>query len=117
MIFNLLIVGLPSCPNAYGRSRPILKGTTVKLQSRFGLSFQVPATIAHVVRPLMTAASGTASASAAVAAHPIDEKASAKVVSREEVWRRRNALRLACTRNQSWIAVDDAAPSRMPDVV
>src|SRR5262249_61528837 len=54
-------------------------------------------------------AMGSVSSSAAVAAQPIDEKASAKVASREEVWRRRNWLRLAWTRNQSWIAVAEAA--------
>jgi hypothetical protein len=48
-------------------------------------------------------------ASAAVAAHPIDENALAKVASRDEVWRRRNWLRRACIRNHSWIAVADAA--------
>src|SRR5262249_41756852 len=73
--------------------------------------------IAHVINPLTTAASGTANASAAVAAHPIEEKAAAKVASRDEVWRRRNALRLAWTRNQSWIAVDDAAPRSTPAAV
>ena len=52
---------------------------------------------------------GNASRSAAVAAQPIEEKASAKVASREDVWRRRNWLRRACTRNQSWIAVAEAA--------
>src|SRR5207248_6673818 len=57
----------------------------------------------------MTAATGTTSASAAVAAQPIEEKASAKVASRDEVWRRRNWLRRAWTRNQSWIAVAEAA--------
>src|ERR1700724_1056365 len=65
--------------------------------------------MAVVIRPLMTAAIGIASAIAAVAAHPIEEKASAKVASRDEVWRRRNWLRLACTRNQSWIDVAAAA--------
>src|ERR1700755_1424583 len=62
-----------------------------------------------VIAPVMTAASGIARTRAAVAAQPIDEKASAKVASRDEVWRRRNWLRLACTRNQSWIAVADEA--------
>src|SRR4051794_27411131 len=73
--------------------------------------------MADVIRPLMTAAMGTASASAAVAAHPIEEKASAKVATRDEVWRRRNWLRLACTRNQSWIAVADTVATMTPDVV
>ena len=67
-----------------------------------------------VIRPLTTRAIGIASASAAVAAHPIEEKASAKVASRDEVWRRRNWLRLACTRNQSWIAVAEAAAMMTP---
>src|SRR3954468_171539 len=63
--------------------------------------------MAAVIAPLMTAAIGTAMASAAVAAQPIEQKASANVATREEVWRRRNWLRLACTRNQSWIAAAD----------
>ena len=71
----------------------------------------------RVIRPLISAATGTASASAAVAAHPIEEKASAKVASRDEVWRRRNWLRLACTRNQSWIAVAEAAAMTTPSAV
>src|SRR5947209_19140603 len=61
--------------------------------------------------PLTIAAMGTASTRAAVAAHPIEEKASANVASRDEVWRRRNWLRRACTRNQSWIAVAEVAAS------
>ena len=72
---------------------------------------------AAVIRPLISAAIGIVSASAAVAAQPIEEKASAKVASRDEVWRRRNWLRLACTRNQSWIAVADAAATMMPSAV
>src|SRR5205085_1811441 len=56
-------------------------------------------------------------ASAGVAAHPIEEKASAKVASRDDVWRRWNWLRLACTRNQSWIEVADTAPMMTPDAV
>src|ERR1700760_4307868 len=62
-----------------------------------------------VIAPVMPAASGIARTGAAVAAQPIDEKASAKVASRDEVWRRRNWLRRACTRDQSWIAVAEAA--------
>jgi hypothetical protein len=71
---------------------------------RRGLIFHVAARIAAVIAPLMMAAIGIVTASAAVAAQPIEQKASAKVASRDEVWRRRNWLRLACTRNQSWIA-------------
>ena len=57
--------------------------------------------MATVITPLNTAAIGMVTASAAVAAQPIEQKASAKVASRDDVWRRRNWLRLACTRNQS----------------
>src|SRR5580700_4870020 len=85
--------------------------------SRRGLSFQVAATMAAVIKPVMTAAEGIDNASADVAAQPIEEKASAKVASREEVWRRRNWLRFACTRNQSWIAVAQAAPIMTPHAV
>ena len=41
-----------------------------------------------------------AAASAEVAAQAMDENASAKVAMREEVYRRRNWLRLACVRKQ-----------------
>src|SRR5215471_7650350 len=73
--------------------------------------------IAIVIAALIKDATGSASASAAVAAQPIEEKASAKVAMRDEVWRRRNWLRLACTRNHSWIAVADAAPMMTPAAV
>src|ERR1700729_2177420 len=54
---------------------------------------------------------------ATVAPHPIDEEASAKVASRDEVWRRRNWLRRACTRNHNCIAVADAAAVTTPNAV
>src|ERR1700716_4092966 len=73
--------------------------------------------MAVVMRPLTSPAIGIDSASAAVAAQPIEENASAKVASRDEVWRRRNWLRRACTRNQSWIAVGDAAATMTPEAV
>ena len=73
--------------------------------------------MAAVSTPLMTAARGAASAIAAVAAQPIEEKASANVAMRDEVWRRRNWLRLACTRNQSWIAVADTVAMTTPGAV
>src|SRR5256885_13951716 len=73
--------------------------------------------MAAVIAPLMRAAIGIAMASAAVAAQPIEEKASAKVASRDEVWRRRNWLRLACTRNQSWIAAADIVAMATPSAV
>src|SRR5260370_42123077 len=83
-------------------------------QPRFGLIFQVAARMPAVNNPVTTAISGTASASTPVAAHPIDEKASAKVASRDEAWRRRHWLRPACTRNQSWIAAADAEAPMTP---
>src|SRR5712691_9785603 len=69
--------------------------------ARRGLIFQVAARMPAVINPVISATSGIASASAAVAAHPIEQKASANVASRDDVWRRRNWLRRACTRNQS----------------
>src|SRR5690606_32976418 len=53
-------------------------------------------------------------ASAAVPAQAIDENASAKVASRDEVCRRRKRLRFACTLNQSWMKVAAVAAARMP---
>src|SRR5579859_2598838 len=85
--------------------------------ARFGLNFQVTAMMPSVIIPLMAAATGIDNTSADVAAQPIEENASANVARREEVWRRRNWLRLACTRNQSWIAVADTAPIATPAAV
>src|SRR5215475_5345971 len=63
----------------------------------------------------MTAASQVpAAARAPVAAQPIEDRASAKVATRDEVWRRRKWLRLAWVRNQSWTAVAEAAAATMP---
>src|SRR3984957_12976761 len=84
---------------------------------RCGLIFQVAARMPAVIRPLMTAAIGIASASAAVPAHPIEEKASAKVASRDEVWRRRNWLRRGWARSQIWMAVADVAAIPTPSAV
>src|SRR5437879_578262 len=95
-------------------------GLTIKsrpAQSRRGLSFQVAANIADVIRPQISAATGMVSASTAVADHPIEQKASAKVASRDEVWRRRKWRRLAWTRNQSWIDVADPAAAMTPQAV
>src|SRR3954468_4923337 len=74
---------------------------------RRGLNFQVMATRLAVIRPLTRPTMGRVSTRAALAAQPIDENASAKVASRDEVWRRRNWLRRAWIRNQSWMAVDE----------
>ena len=43
------------------------------------------------------------------------KSASANVAMREEVWRRRKWLRLACERNQNWIAVAEPAATAMPE--
>src|SRR6266700_4843108 len=83
------------------------KGLTIKIpcdpgkvlradaHPRRGPSFQVAARMADVIRAEIGAATGMVSTSTAVAAHPIEQKASANVASRDEVWRRRNWLRLA----------------------
>src|SRR5438874_11924847 len=64
----------------------------------------------------VTSASALAlAANAAVAAQKIDENASAKVATRDAVCRRRKWLRLACARNQNWIAVDAAAATMIPN--
>ena len=47
-----------------------------------------------------TAAQPAISAAAPVATHPVDDNASAKVATRDEVCRRRNRLRRAWVRNQ-----------------
>src|SRR5712672_3949775 len=85
--------------------------------SRRGLIFHAATRMQPVINPVASAAIGTDSAKAAVAAHPIEEKASENVASRDDVWRRRNWLRRACTRNQSWIAVADAAAIMTPRAV
>src|SRR3954452_9068872 len=85
--------------------------------SRRGLNFQVIATRPAVIRPLTRPTMGSVSTSAALAAQPMEENASANVASRDDVWRRRNWLRRACTRNQSWIAVADAAAMMTPEAV
>src|SRR6185312_44302 len=55
-------------------------------------------------------------ATAAVAAHPIEENASVKVASRDDTCRRRNWLRLAWLRNQNCTAVEAAAAIAIPAV-
>src|SRR5262245_46857865 len=55
-----------------------------------------------------------ADARPAVPAHEIDENASANVATREDVWRRRKYLRLACVRNQSWISVAAVGETKIP---
>ena len=74
-------------------------------------------TTASAITPGAIASQGLTAATAAVAAQPIEEKASAKVATREETWRRRNWLRLAWVRNQSWMAVAQPAAITMPPPV
>src|SRR6188768_3669467 len=86
-------------------------------QPRRGLIFHVAARMPAVIAPLITAAIGIVTASAAVAAQPIEQNASANVASRDEVWRRRNWLRLAWTRNQSWMAAAEMVATMTPSAV
>ena len=74
-----------------------------------GLMNQAPASTTSASKAGAMASQTLTAATAAAAAQPIEEKASAKVATREEIWRRRNWLRLAWVRNQSWIAVAAAA--------
>ena len=62
----------------------------------------------------ITAIQVPAAANAAAPAQAIDENASAKVATRDEVWRRRNWLRFAWARKQSWMAVADPAAAAIP---
>src|SRR5882724_9140832 len=70
--------------------------------------------MASVSTPGITASQLPAAATAPVAAQPMEDKASAKVAMRDEVWRRRKWLRLAWVRNQSWMAVAETVAARMP---
>src|ERR1700685_3601148 len=70
-----------------------------------GLMIQAPATTRSGISARARASTRLTDATAAVAAQPIDEKASVKVATREDTWRRRNWLRLAWLPKQSWIAV------------
>src|SRR5262249_57169864 len=79
-----------------------------------GLGRRGRARVASVNRRAAAATQLPAAASPPVAAQPIEDKASAKVATRDEVWRRRKWLRLAWVRNQSWTAVAEAAAATMP---
>src|SRR5712671_2947066 len=77
---------------------------------------RVPARM-RIARPAVIIASHRpAAASVAVAAQVIDENASANIDNREDVCRRRKSRRLAWARNQSWMAVADAAAVTIPAV-
>src|ERR1700722_1887567 len=54
-----------------------------------GLMTRAPTKMATATIPVTTASQAPAAARAAVAAHVVEVKASAKVAIREEVWRRR----------------------------
>src|SRR5258705_12741191 len=77
--------------------------------SRRGLIFHAATRMQAVINPVASAAIGIDSAKAAVAGQPIEEKASANVASRDDVWRRRNWLRRACTRKHKCIAGAETA--------
>src|SRR5580658_2585910 len=79
-----------------------------------GLRKRAPPSSASVISAGAMASQRLTAATAAVAAQPIEENASANVAIREETWRRRNWLRLAWVRNQSWIAVAQVAAITMP---
>src|SRR6267143_900166 len=85
--------------------------------SRRGLIFHAATRMQADINPVASAAIGIDSAKAAVAAQPIEENDWANVASRDDVWRRRNWLRRACIRNQSCIAVAEAAAMTMPEAV
>src|SRR5258705_2815039 len=85
--------------------------------SRRGLIFHAATRMQAEVSRDASAGVGLDSAKAAVGAQPIEEKASANVASRDDVWRRRNWLRRACTRNHNCIAVAEAAAMMTPEAV
>src|SRR4029077_2308483 len=58
-----------------------------------GLMIQAPATTRNAISAGAMASTRLTDATAAVAAQPIDEKASVNVATREDTWRRRNWLR------------------------
>src|SRR5262249_25954984 len=86
----------------------------VRQAACLGARRRAPITSASAIRPGGIASHRLTAASGAVAAQPIEENASAKVAMREDTWRRRNWLRLAWVRNQSWIAVAQPAAMTTP---
>src|SRR6516162_3589548 len=82
-----------------------------------GLSHRAPARMAMAMATVARKSQVPAAASAALAAHMIDEKASANVAVREETCRRRKLLRRAGRQNQSWMAKADAEAVTMPNAV
>src|SRR5262249_14782502 len=82
-------------------------------QAREGLTDETPARMATAIAAGPSAVQLPDAANAVVAAQAIDENASANVARRDDVCRRRNWLRRACTRKQSWIRVAAAAAVNM----
>src|SRR6185312_7836775 len=80
----------------------------------FGASARAPSRMPSAIIPVIAACQCPAAARPNVPAHEIEENASAKVATRDEVWRRRKCWRLAWVRNHSWIKVADAAETPMP---
>ena len=76
--------------------------------------YQAPTSTKSAIRAGAMLSQMLMAATAAAPAQPIDEKASAKVASRDETWRRRNWLRLAWLRNQNWTAVAAADAATIP---
>jgi hypothetical protein len=75
-----------------------------------GLISRAPATIPSTITARTMASHVPVCHNGTGPGQPIGVSASAKVATRDEVWRRRRRLRLACVRNQYWIGVAEAAP-------
>src|SRR3981081_658321 len=72
--------------------------------------------MANAITAVIAACQRPVAARPKVPAHEIEENASAKVATRDEVWRRRKCLRRAWGRNQSWISGAEAGEIAMPPV-
>src|SRR5262245_50837944 len=81
---------------------------------RAGLIARAVANRPNATAPMISASHMPTVASAAVAAQAIDEKASAKVATRDDVWRRRKWLRFAWVRNQNCTAVAEPVAAAIP---
>ena len=87
------------CPPSHSCNEAFVRGVSSAMRL-VGLIIQVPATSASTTMPGITASQVPVAASAPVPAQPVDDSASAKVATRDEVCRRRKTLRLAWVRNQ-----------------
>ena len=99
------------CPVSESIARLVAIGERLRF---LGLTARAPARMPTAMIAVIAACQWPAAARPAVAAQAIDENASAKVATRDEVWRRRKCLRRAWVRNQSWISVADTADTPMP---